>query len=418
MTAPPDVEGRKGYQLLELQLDPTVARAEYVAGLLSSPTGKQLRESVAGAFTIPHVAAFGLEAIRIPVPSIRVQAEAVRTEAHLASMQATVARLRSELWRRPDNASRALSQLELAARADPVRRWLETLPYPLASVLQRYTALRDPVERLPGLLHFYEATAQFGCAVLLSILDADRELLHLTRADIAGAAGPGRNLFDRADFGLWINLGTTLAKAIRRLQGQVDQRMRLEEAAGPVMELMARLAGRQLWRVLDQARPIRNARAHGGVLSPAQVEGWLGTLEALLSEAEQALASGFDDIDLVRADQGRFTAGVHVYPRAQRLRGPSEVFGEFELRTRVPLESEHLAFVGRDTPISAVLPLVPLVRVGAPSGTSRNACYFFGSQLRPGTYSYVSYHFEDQPQIEVEDTELQNLALELTPPSA
>jgi hypothetical protein len=45
-TGPPDLEGKGGYTLLEVQLDPAVARAEYVAGLLSSPAGKQLREAV------------------------------------------------------------------------------------------------------------------------------------------------------------------------------------------------------------------------------------------------------------------------------------------------------------------------------------------------------------------------------------
>ena len=54
---------------------------------------------------------------------------------------------------------------------------------PLASVLQRFSALRDPKDRLEALLHFYEATAQFGCAVLLSILWADPDLLAVARPD-------------------------------------------------------------------------------------------------------------------------------------------------------------------------------------------------------------------------------------------
>jgi hypothetical protein len=72
-----------------------------------------------------------------------------------------------------------LAQLEAGAKADPVRRWLDTLPYPLASVLQRFSALRDSREQLEAFLQFYEAMAQFGCAVLLSILRADSDLLAL-----------------------------------------------------------------------------------------------------------------------------------------------------------------------------------------------------------------------------------------------
>ena len=280
-------------------------------------------------------------------------------------------------------------------------------------MLQRYTALRGPKERLEALLHFYEATGQFGCAVLLSILRTDPDLLESARSAIAGAAGPERDLLDRADFGLWINLGRTLAKAIRRIKGQPELRPRLGEAAGPATELMERLAGKRIWDVLDQARRIRNTRAHGGLINPDEEEGWIGSLEVLLSDAEQALASGFDDIDLARADQGRFASGLHVYPRAQRLRGPSNVFEEFELRTRVPLESGHLVLVGRDVAISSVLMLVPLVRVGGTTRATRNACYFFSSRLDDGRFAYVSYHFEDKPRLKMEEPELRQLALDL-----
>jgi hypothetical protein len=178
-----------------------------------------------------------------------------------------------------------------------------------------------------------------------------------------------------------------------------------------------RLAGKRIWDVFDQARRVRNACAHSGLTNPDEDEGWIGSLEVLLSDAEQALASGFDDIDLARADQGRLTRGLRVYPRAQRLRGPSAVFDEFELRTRVELESGHLVFVGRDVPISSVLMLVPLVRVGGTKRISRNASYFFNKRLGDGRFRYVSYHFDDEARLDVEEPELRQLALDLEAPS-
>jgi hypothetical protein len=218
-TAPPDLEGKRGYKLLEVELDPEVAQAEYVAGLLSSPPGRQLRESVSTGSAIPHLGVTGAEVIRLPVPPISVQVQAVRSAAYLASMEATVARLRDQLWRRPQDAARVLAELQSSARADPVQRWLETLPYPLASVLQRFSAPRDPKERLEGLLHFYEATAQFGCAVLLSILQADSDLLTFARPEVARVVGRRAELFDRAEFGRWTKLGRTLAHAIDHISG-------------------------------------------------------------------------------------------------------------------------------------------------------------------------------------------------------
>ena len=311
-TSPPDLGLKRIYTLAELQLDPAIARAEYVAALLSSPVGKRLRESIATGSTIPHITGPALGTLRIPVPSIAVQEEAIRTAAHLASMEATVSRLRSDLWRHPEGALGLLTRLASEAKADPVRRWTESLPYPLASVLQRYIAQRDADLRVEGLLHFFEVTAQFGCAVLISILRAVPDLLHATQPDIARAAPPGRALFTRADFGLWINLGRTLAKAFRRLAEDLDQRDRLAGAAEPSGELMARYADKAIWHVLDSAREIRNQRAHGGVVSQQQVNSWLGALETHLSQAEQALANGFEEVDLVRAAEGRYRAGVYT----------------------------------------------------------------------------------------------------------
>jgi hypothetical protein len=105
-----------------------------------------------------------------------------------------------------------------------------------------------------------------------------------------------------------------------------------------------------------------------------------------------------------------------VYPRAQRLRGPSAVFEEFELRTREPLESRHLVLVGRDVAISPVLMLLPLVRVGGTTRATRNACYFFSSRLPDGRFAYVSYHFDDKRELKVEEPELRQLERDLNAP--
>ena len=415
-TVPPDLEGKRGYRVLVVELNPEVAQAEYVAGLLSSPPGKKLRESVSSGSRPQHLSATGAEVIRLPVPPISDQLQTVRSAAQLASMEATVARLRDELWRRPQDAARVLAQLEAGAKADPVRRWLDTLPYPLSSVLQRFSASRDSIEQLDALLHFYEATAQFGCAVLLSILRADADLLALARPDIARVVGRRGQGFNRVDFGLWTKLGPALAQVVGRIGQKRDLQARLHDAAGPTATLMAQLADGRIWQLLDQARDKRNMRAHGGVLPPAKRQSRIATLQVLLSAAEQAVGSGFEDIDLARADQGRLIRGLRVYPRAQRLRGPSGVFEEFELRTRVDLESGHLAFVGRDVDISSVLMLVPLVRIGGTKEISRNACYFFNGRVGHGRFKYVSYHFEDEEELEVEEPGLEQLLVDLTSP--
>jgi hypothetical protein len=197
-----------------------------------------------------------------------------------------------------------LIRLEQEAKADLIRRWMDTLPYPLASVLHRSSAERDEAARVVRLLHFFEVSAEFACAVLLSVLRAAPDILATAQPEIARAAPPGRGLFDRADFSLWVNLGRTLAKGIRRISEDAAQRSRLVDAAEPAAELVDRLTDKAVWQVLDRARIIRNQRAHGGVVNRAQVAGWLSTLQGILGAAEREVGRGFDDVDLVRADTG------------------------------------------------------------------------------------------------------------------
>jgi len=55
-----------------------------------------------------------------------------------------------------------------------------------------------------------------------------------------------------------------------------------------------------------------------------------------------------------------------------------------------------------------------LVRIGGTERTSRSACYFFNAPLDDGKFRYVSYHFEDEASIEVEEPELRQLLVDLT----
>ncbi|MGH7485958.1 MAG: hypothetical protein ACREMY_10225, partial [bacterium] len=312
MTRPPNLDGKRRFELLQLTFDPSVARAEYVAALLSSEPGVRLRKAGATGTTIPHLSKDGLTDMRIPLPPFAAQERAVRSASLLASMEATVARLRHDLWRRPEDAHNVLRELEHAVQTDPVDRWIEALPYPLASILQHYAAQRDPSTQVERLLHFFEATAQFSCAVLLSILLNGPSNDDADWATIGQATRRQRLPFALTAFGLWTTLGTTLSHEIQRLSGIEHLRHAMERGAGPATELVRQLADEQLWHILGSAKSIRNERAHGGISPTDLVNHRLGALETLLTALEETVGPAFEEVDLVQVDQGRFTADAYV----------------------------------------------------------------------------------------------------------
>jgi len=413
-TTPPDLTRVKSkYYVLEVRVDPALASADYVAEWLSSTSGRRAREAVGAGGIFPRIAPSAIHALRVPVPSPADQRKASGVARHLISMEAEISRLRARLWQEPAAAEQLLDSLEQAAKADPLRRWVDLLPYPLASVLYSFLAEQDTERRVNRLLHFFEVTAEFSCTVLLSVLWRDEGLRSSSLPHIAGAAPPGRRLLTRTDFGLWINLGRTLAKSIQRSANDEQLRTALDEAVGPVRQLVFDLTDKHLWRLLDEARLIRNQRAHGGVANPSQLDAWLSQLQALVSRIERILGSSFQDIALVRGNAGRYHAGVHTYSRAERLVGPNNIFQEREVRTLEPLESDHVAFVRVAQAPGPTLQLLPFLRLGASESASKNACYFFNSEHSSHEYDYVSYHFEDEPSIRVTDDAMRQIISDL-----
>ena len=127
---------------------------------------------------------------------------------------------------------------------------------------------------------------------------------------------------------MWTKLGLALAQAIGRIGQGRELQARLQEAAGPASALMMRLADESTWRVLDQARGNRNTRVHGGVLPLPEVESRIATLEALLSDAEQALAAGFEDV----SPPGSIRAAVPCGARLLDLAWPEQCSGGWDHR--------------------------------------------------------------------------------------
>jgi hypothetical protein len=281
-------------------------------------------------------------------------------------------------------------------------------------VLHRYVANASDDQKVNQLLHFFEMASEFGAAVLLSVFRRNEAFFQAERARLAEAASPpGRSPFDRLDFGVWLTFGQTLAKSARRIAADSDQEGAWTTAVGPAADLVERLSQKDYWHIADVARDIRNRRAHGGIVGQTQVEQWLDTLQRQLIQLLEVLDGCFDTAYLVQPDTGRLQSGVRTYERARRLVGSNDIFEEITFRSLEEIESYSLVFVDRHRDPVRVLPLVPFIRLNEPRSRAKNACYFLISRNTAGTYTYVSYHSDDEPRIEVPEPAMENLIRDL-----
>ena len=213
---------------------------------------------------------------------------------------------------RPRWSSRVDEQLDGEDDADGgLKTWIETLPFPLASIAYRYTANASTEDKTGRLLHLFEATAEFSAAILLSAIRSDPSLYEDQRERVARVDRGGNAPFERSSFGNWIQLSRTLAKTVRGLLGNKKERERCFRMFGVSDKRLAQgLASKKLWQILDDARKVCNSRAHGGIEGSTHRTRMLERLEGLLLDLREAIGLMFARTELVKPGEMTLSQGV------------------------------------------------------------------------------------------------------------
>ena len=138
--------------------------------------------------------------------SFREARQIIREQTGIANLQSGLSELRAEPWSKPKVVT-AISEKE--AFVD----WLETLPFPLASILWLYHTTRRPKDQLEVLTKFFEALAEFLSTILLSAAKADAALWSEAQAMLSRY----REQLEKSSFGAWVNVAAATAKSLRTI---------------------------------------------------------------------------------------------------------------------------------------------------------------------------------------------------------
>jgi hypothetical protein len=402
----PNIEGRKARSFIEVELDPNRADADFVARWLSSPLGRRVREAVASGAIIPNLRLNALGQAPIMLPPLFAQGEISRVDRRLGSLSLELTERRAELWRQPLNARRIQESLDHMSRGQQAV-WFEPLPFPLASILRAYET-DDLIDRkVTRLLGFFEASAEFFAVILLSAISQNQQLF-MEELRIAATAGPnGRWPFDRLTFGTWTNLGSSVAKAIRAHLASQDRNNIMETFAVRSPQLAEVLYSDALWHVLDGGREVRNQAAHGGFPSETELERRHERLARLLLDLRGVLSETFQEIELILPGGSEHRHGVFTFLHAKRLTGSHPVFHSRTLRTLTPLNHDGMYLVDTGDEEAGALPILPFVRLESGRSGTQQACYFLSRRENDGSFVFVSYHYEDEPELAIQDQDLQ-----------
>lgn len=331
-----------------------------------------------------------IKKMEVPVPSIKTQAAVLGVYAELNKIELEASRLKDRLENVPASFSNIAKEIKnINNNGDKFEQWIESLPYPLATILKRYIASDTYQQKQEMLFYFFEAYSIFIAAILTAVYQQPQFNNSFGIEDVGAA------YFEKPSFGAWIKMGRALAKFFRiRMDDSKMIDSILYGFHTDDRSLVNLICLGDVYSILQKTCDYRNSwKGHSGISSEIILADHVRVLEGELFNLQKRLKDLYDKIRLVRPvslklQHGEFTNKVEV------LTGSNSIFKKDEINGDA-LDEDRLYIQIMDTGETFDIP--PFFVLKNSPDEVKNACYFYnrieGSQSR-----YVSYHFEGKPE--------------------
>lgn len=379
---------------LQIFFEPEIALADYVARFYNTQLGKKIRESFAIGNVILEVSKKLLFDSYLYLPDLDKQIDLVRVDSLITELTTRAESYKLKLWNSPLKVSDIQKEIEYMDDGKSEKKfeqWIESLPYPIASIL--WCSITNPSyeRKVKYLLHFFEAFSEFNMALLLSGLSSDEKFFQIEVKRCFRDDSRFRNWYFKPTFGNWYKFGSCLSRTIRRLLEENETKC-LEVFGNPDPEFLLSIANKDLITISEGVANYRNQwEGHGPVVSEKEYQNRYKILRSVLSRVYQILSDSYENTFLILPLQSSFHDGVHNYG-IRRYMGTRAPFKPGNIETLKPLDKSkiYLAYKNQRKPVE-LLPF--LINID-------NVCYFYnGQDYDTGKARYVSYHYHEKPEI-------------------
>ncbi len=397
---PTELPGSSLRGCVQMNINPELADARYMVHWFNqSLIGQATLAAVSQGSTLARIDLTALMNSNLYLPPLTEQRQVLQGIDHLKRIRAEAAELEAALWGGTAKTDVVVHQIGTINQEDRYEDWIETLPFPLASILWRHRAGGGSTrEQYEVLLHFFEATAAFVATIHLSAFMADDDLWSDAGQGLHERLAKQNLSMDRATFGAWKLTVEYLAGKCRKLlstDAGIETCRRIYGT--PNQSHIEMICHSELLKTLQTANHIRNQwSGHAGATGPEEAQVVHDQLLNLVHSIRGVFGRSWLDYELIQPSEGRYQAGIHRY-KAKRLVGTrSAPFEVVERESSQPMESDRLYLF--DGMSQRGLLLRPFVRVMPSPERKANACFIF-SRHEPGGSHFVSYHFEQESSL-------------------
>lgn len=377
---------------IQIVLDPEKVNTEYLANFFNSTLGQKIRESLQSGVFIPRINKSLLNKAVVYIPKLSTQIEVRQVDATIEGLYSALETLKKQLWEQPGDAQNIQKLVNSLNLNESFENWIDSLPFPLASILWVYHADDNPKNKLAHLLNFFEAMVQFNTILMLSAYasEPDFYIKHSNKWFNQNS----KNWFNHVSFGSWNYLGRKLANETRNFLDDINTRDHcLNMFGNPTHDFINLIINEKLFVILETVKDYRNQwKGHGGIESQSEAKKRLDLLELELAETRKLVMNNYSTACLLRPDNAEYRDAIHFY-RIDALIGRSTPFKKLSKETISDMDSQKL-YVLQKNQLKPV-ELLPFIQVA-----KNNACYFF-TRIENDHAHYISYHFDQEPSLDI-----------------
>jgi len=393
VTSPSEMKMKNPKNYFQIQLDEAKANSSFVVNYFNSAIGRKLRKSLEVSFTIPSISKQALLTCSLHLPDVKTQLELIQIDSKIDQFTFRLEELKRNLWKQPRSYNSILKELKSINQEEKLEHWIDTLPFPISSILWRYYASKESDKKIEHLFHFFEALSELFSMIMLSALVQDKEFYKQECHKWIDIDERFKEWYFKSNFGSWNILTSRLAKATREYLADKDKKELCNSFYGnPSFEFMNMLTSKGIVNILLAVAELRNKwKGHGGIASKEEDKQRVTTLELQLNELRKYIADGFEDTRMLSPTTSSYEDGVFTF-NAKELVGARTPFNEMSIKSLIPLDKKklYLSHTDQKKPVE-LLPFVKFVEVS-------DAVYFYTS-IESKNVRWVSYHFDRTPEI-------------------
>ena len=393
VTSPSEMKMKNPKNYFQIQLDETKANSSFVANYFNSAVGRKLRESFEIGVTIPTISKQVLVSCSLHLPDVKTQLELIQIDSKIDQFAFRLEELKRNLWKQPKSYNSISKELKSINQEEKLEHWIDTLPFPISSILWRYYATKENDKKVEHLFHFFEALSEFFSMMMLSALVQDKEFYKQECHKWIDTDERFKEWYLRSTFGSWNIFTSRLAKATREYLADKDKQELCKSLYGnPSSEFLSMLTSKGIVNILLSVAELRNKwKGHGGIASEEENKQRVTTLEQQLNELRKFIADGFEETRMLSPTTSSYEDGVFTF-NAKELVGARTPFNEISIESLIPLDKKklYLSHTDQNKPVE-LLPFVKFVEVS-------DAVYFYTS-IESKNVRWVSYHFDRNPEM-------------------